>query len=54
MFSRKYGIPEKDIHCINCNFSYTQEKMGAVEKHIQNNESTKCKKRKGCNFIKFL
>ena len=47
MFLRKYGIPEKGIHCVNCNYSYTQEKMGAVEKHIQNNESKKRKKEKG-------
>ena len=55
MFWRKYGIPEKGIHCVNCNFSYTEEKMGAVEKYIQTNESTKYKKgKKGCEFIEFL
>ena len=55
MFLQKYGIPEKGIHCVNCNFSYTQEKMAAAEKHIQNNETTQHKKGKmRCNFIKLL
>ena len=55
MFLRKYGIPEKGMHCVNCNYSYTQEKMGAVEKHNQNNESKKRKKgKRGCEFIEFL
>ena len=55
MFLQKYGIPEKGIHCVNCNFSYFQEKMAAVGKHIQNNEATKYKKgKKGCEFIALL
>ena len=32
MFLRKYGILEKGIYCVNCNFSYTEGKMGAAEK----------------------
>ena len=55
VFLRKYCITENGIHCVNCTFSYTQEKMGAVEKHVQNNESTTRKKRKeGCKFVEFL
>ena len=55
MFLRKYRILEKGIYCVNCNFSYTEGKMGAAEKHIQNNESTKHKNgKKGCKFIEFL
>ena len=26
MFLRKYGILENGIHCVDCNFSNTQEK----------------------------
>ena len=55
IFVRNDGIPEKDIHCVNCNFIQGQEKIEAAEKYIQNNESTKCKKRKeGCEFIELL
>ena len=55
MFLYKFVIPEKGIYCVNCNFSYTEEKMGAAEKHIQNNESIKCKNgKKGCEFTEYL
>ena len=47
MFLRKYGIPEKSIHFVNCNFRYTQEKMGAADKHIQTNEYKTQKRKKG-------
>ena len=55
MSLRKYGIPEKCMYCVNCNFSYTQENMGAADEHIKNNESTKHKKgKKGWEFIELL
>ena len=48
-------LPEKGTHCVNCSFSYTQEKMAAAEKHIKNNETTQHKKGKmRCNFIELL
>ena len=48
------------VHQVNDTITMTQifthcQKMGGAEKRIQNNESTKCKKRKkGCEFIEFL
>ena len=54
MFLGKYCIPENGVHCVNCTFSYTQEKMGAEEKHIQNNESTTRKKgKRGASVLNF-
>ena len=55
MYLQKYGIPEKGIYCLQCKFSYKQDKRSAVQKHLQNNKPKKRKKdKKACEIIDLL